>query len=159
MPPEHEHTPNCKHDQAHTHTHDHAPDHPHSHDHNPAHEHGHNPATDDEHTESFHLSIDEHEDALVASVLLERSGNYRETDRLLHEQLKGLSDRIEGSGGVVGHIKASLILEECSQSYSITQGVVQTIKQESGPYRIGLVAIVFGVSKQDLTEFLKTLLA
>jgi hypothetical protein len=95
---------------------------------------------------------------LVASVLLERSGNYQETDRLLQEQLKGLSDWIEESGGFVGHIKASLILEESSQSYSITSGVVQTAKQDSGPYRIGLVAIVFGIARHDLSEFLKTLL-
>ena len=142
------------HDGSH-HGHEHNHDHNHAHDHNcdQNHEHNHDCGHDHDHDheqENLPLQIQEHEDALIASVELPFTGDYADIRKTLATALEDISRWVKEQGGIVGHIKAALSYDEYVVSFSTTGASVSQLEQKSGSCKAAVAVIVFGVDTDSL---------
>lgn len=151
---EHEHDENCScgHDHSHDkHHHHHEHDencscgHDHSHEDHHHHHHDHDPNAPyivDGHT---------HEGASVGTGTLTVNGCRQTLEDVVKTELKTLADWVTEQGGIIGHIKSSLVASHTTM-LSITEDDVNTISSETEEIHINLAAIVFAVPLEELKE-------
>ncbi|GHT79722.1 hypothetical protein FACS1894104_4890 [Actinomycetota bacterium] len=152
---EHQHKDNHDRNGSDNHGHGHSGHHGHQHDYD-AHDHGHGHNHSETDLQSA-VSITEHEGALVASITLTYDGDYQKTKQNLSNGLAKLANWVNEVGGVIGHIKGSLIGEQTVTTFSTTGGPVNVSSVDSSENRIEAVAIVFNVDKQELAQQLLAL--
>jgi hypothetical protein len=131
-------------------------------------DHLHTDHTHSEHNHSDHdhsdtngeLQLTEHEGALVASLARDVAGSFDDIETVLAECLARLAAWVSESGGVVGHIKASLTDGSTSATLSTTGGGVSIKKlpnpetdptsgaQTSDPCHAEVAVIVLGVDAE-----------
>lgn len=133
----------------HEHHHDH-----HCHDENCTCEHCHF----ESHGVTFHLSMDLHDGAVVAS-----AKGHLQTDHGLLQQtmclaLKRMADRITAEGGIIGHIKSAVEIHSV-EGYSITSDTVTMELSPTVQAHITVNAIVFCLETECLEEQMKVCLA
>ncbi len=144
----HEHGDDCgcgyHHEHGHEHHHEHGDDcdcgcnHDHEHEH---HHHDPNaPYIIDGHT---------HEGASVGTGMLTITGHYQELKETMRKELKALADRTTEQGGIIGHIKSSLVSSHTTM-LSITEDEVNTISQDTEEIQINMAAIVFAVPLEEV---------
>lgn len=145
----HEHGEECGCGQHHEHEHHH---HEHgeecdcgcNHDHEHEHHHHHHdpnaPYIIDGHT---------HEGASVGTGTLTVTGHYQELEDTVRNELKALADWATEQGGIIGHIKSSLVSSHTTM-LSITEDEVNTISSDAEEVHINMAAIVFAIPLEDV---------
>ncbi|MDR1422644.1 MAG: hypothetical protein LBI64_07265 [Coriobacteriales bacterium] len=134
--PEHEHHGHEGHGHEHSHGHGHG------HKHHAYHTH--------EHHSEDGITITEHEGALIATVELKLIGAYDEIERDLAKRLERLARMIEDTGGVIGHIKASLFGGGMVSTLSTTGSSVAVSRGTDFSGRAEVAAIVLAISEERL---------
>ena len=145
----HEHGDDCgcghHHEHGHVH-HEHGDDcdcgcnHDHEHEHHHHHHDPNAPYIIDGHT---------HEGASVGTGMLTVTGHYQELKETMRKELKALADRTTEQGGIIGHIKSSLVSSHTTM-LSITEDEVNTISQDTEEIQINIAAIVFAVPLEEV---------
>lgn len=145
----HEHGDDCgcghHHEHGHVH-HEHGDDcdcgcnHDHEHEHHHHHHDPNAPYIIDGHT---------HEGASVGTGMLTITGHYQELKETMRKELKALADRTTEQGGIIGHIKSSLVSSHTTM-LSITEDEVNTISQDTEEIQINIAAIVFAVPLEEV---------
>lgn len=148
----HEHSDDCGCGQHHEHDHGHHHHHDHdencdcgcSHDHEHEHHHHHHdpnaPYIIDGHT---------HEGASVGTGMLTVTGHYQELENTVRKELKRLADWTTEQGGIIGHIKSSLVSSHTTM-LSITEDEVNTISSDAEEIQINMAAIVFAIPLDEV---------
>ncbi len=149
----HEHSEDCGCGQHHEHGHEHH-HHEHgddcdcgcNHDHEHEHEHHHH-----HHDPNVPYIIDghTHEGASVGTGMLTVTGRYQELEETVQKELKALADWTTEQGGIIGHIKSSLVSSHTTM-LSITEDEVNTISQDTEEIQINMAAIVFAVPLEEV---------
>ncbi len=160
----HEHGENCgcghQHEHEHHH-HDHGEDcgcgHHHEHEHH-HHEHGEDCGCGHHHEHEHHhhehgapyiIDGHTHEGASVGTGTLTVTGHYQELEDTVRNELKALADWTAEQGGIIGHIKSSLVSTHTAM-LSITEDEVNTISSDTEEVRINMAAIVFAIPLEDV---------
>ena len=92
-----------------------------------------------------------HEGASVGTGALTVNGIYTDFEEAVKTALKGLADWVTAQGGIIGHIKSSLVSTHTAM-LSITEEDVNVIKPQEEEIRINLAAIVFAIPLDDLEK-------
>ncbi len=155
--PKHGHDPHHHHDDECGCGHEHEHHHHHHHDdecgcgHEHEHDHHHHddgaPYIVDGHT---------HEGASVGTGALTVTGIYAELEDAVKENLRELAGWVTDQGGIIGHIKSSMVSTHTTM-LSITEDDVHVIAPQEEEMRINLAAIVFGVALEDLEKQVETI--
>ena len=145
----HEHGDDCgcghHHEHGHVH-HEHGDDcdcgcnHDHEHE---RHHHHHDPNA------PYIIDGHTHEGASVGTGMLTVTGHYQELKETMRKELKALADRTTEQGGIIGHIKSSLVSSHTTM-LSITEDEVNTISQDTEEIQINIAAIVFAVPLEEV---------
>lgn len=148
--------------QEHHHEHHEHCDFHHEHGHNHHHEHDENCTCEHCHFEhhgiTFHLSMDLHDGAVVASAKGMLHAEHSLLQQTLKQALKQLADAITAEGGIIGHIKSAVEFHGV-EAYSITLDTVNVETTDKLQIQLILNAIVFCVETERLEELIKECLA
>ncbi|MDR0839111.1 MAG: hypothetical protein LBN99_05655 [Oscillospiraceae bacterium] len=139
------------------HEHEHEHEHHHDHDHDHEHEHHHHDHEHDAVTSSapgvIEVEVTEHEEAIIASGALTLVCPDAEIVKTaLGREIDKIALAVDNAGGIVGHVKASLISSTVDMLSATEPGVAAQIKRSpDAECAINLVAIVFAV-EPDFAE-------
>ena len=97
-----------------------------------------------------------HEGASVGTGALTVTGIYGELEDAVKENLRELAGWVTDQGGIIGHIKSSMVSTHTTM-LSITEDDVHVIAPQEEEMRINLAAIVFGVALEDLEKQVETI--
>ena len=108
------------------------------------HEHHHH-----EHGALYIIDGHTHEGASVGTGTLTVTGHYQELEDTVRNELKALADWTAEQGGIIGHIKSSLVSTHTAM-LSITEDEVNTISSDTEEVRINMAAIVFAIPLEEI---------
>jgi hypothetical protein len=146
------------HDHEHEHHHD---EHDHEEHEHHEHHHHHDHDDDDDHDEHDHehedISIDHHEESIIAVFQKSLSRPYAEVIEIVGSRMRIIADAVAAKGGFIGHIKSVVIAEGNRCMLSVTDAGVDAQRRDLGgeSARFELVCIVLLVEDDDLRNIIR----
>lgn len=102
------------------------------------------------------LEVTTHETAIVGTVKCKIPVKYDEGIKILKKASTDIAKEIEDLGGIIGHIKAFVKEEGRSCMISVTEADDIQLKEGSANVlHVEMANIVFGISKDIMTDILK----
>jgi len=144
------------HEHGHGHAHDHSHDHGHEHGHDHDHEHSHGALHEYKNEEEgYSISIMQHDEALVASLVIDLQGSVADIQKLVTVRLEQLVATLQADDVMIGHIKGALTrLTPLATFHSVGAGL-QTQLLEAKACKLELAVIVFNIDEDRLLEIVK----
>ena len=143
---EHEHCScGCEHEHEHHHEHEH------EHEHHHEHEHGCN-CSECTAAAATGFRLTRVEGATAAAIRFPMTGTQGVVEVEVVTRVKALCNDIMALGGLVGHIKGAINGESDVTTFSCTGGAVTLGRKEHDACQVDLVAIVVGLSDEDLEK-------
>ncbi|MCL1879777.1 MAG: hypothetical protein FWF71_04045 [Actinomycetia bacterium] len=99
----------------------------------------------------------EHEEALVASLTIELSGNIDSLESLIAASLERLVHQLKDQGALIGHIKAALTCITPVMTFASVGDNLNTKAHQPISYKLEASSIVFNIDKMSLRTLVRNL--
>ena len=87
----------------------------------------------------------------MGTATLTVTGHGQELENTVRDELKALADWATEQGGIIGHIKSSLVSSHTTM-LSITEDEVNTISSDAEEVHINMAAIVFTIPLEEVKD-------